>query len=1108
MKLACISYMSCMVNKAKMKKIFSIIAFAFLCNNIHAQKIDIENIFKNPPESAKPWVFWYWMNGCVSKAGITADLEAMKEVGLGGAYLMPIKDTTYKIDFQPQVRQLTPEWFDMVSFAVSEAKRLNLKLGIHVSDGFALAGGPWITPEMSMQKIVFTKIVVQANSKIPIILPQPKTNENYYKDITVYAYPVNYKNEIDLKNLQPLITTSNNTDASFLINSNNKQTFRSDTACWIQYSYTQPITIRQVKIKQSNNAYQAQRFIIQSSTDGINFAAIDTLVPPRHGWQDWDEDYTHAINNVTTKYIRFVWQKEGTEPGAEDLDAAKWKPSLKVQGIYVSDEPIINNYEAKNGSVWRIAENTTTQQVNNFNTVPLNKIINLTNKLSSDGKLNWQPPTNVDYIIVRIGHTSTGHKNETAGGGKGLECDKFNTAAVSLQFKNWFENIYNKTNGQNVINTLHIDSWECGSQNWSNNFATEFKKRRGYDLLPYLAVMAGVSIESAAKSESILHDVRKTIAELVSDNFYGALNKLAYAKGLQISAESIAPTFVSDGLLHYKNVDIPMGEFWLNSPTHDKPNDMLDAISAAHIYGKNIVAAEAFTTLRMDWSEHPGMLKAIGDRNFAAGINKMVIHVFVHNPWIDKKPGMTLDGIGLYYQRDQTWFKQSKAWIEYLTRCQALLQLGKPVVDIGVFTGEEMPSRSLLPDRLINILPGIFGKEKVAAEKLRLENKGQPQRTIPEGISHSANMADPENYNDALNGYKYDCFNPDVLMSMKVVNGRVVTLGGASYKVLVVPGKHPMNPNNKLSTAVKNKLLQLANAGALIIMDNELLDIKNNKIAQSPYLENSFEKLGVKKDVEIINNNHSITWEHRRVNTADIYFISNQKSEEQFVELAFNVKGKIPEIYDPVANEIWPSRKWESKNGKTILKKGLESNQSIMVILRKKNSEYKKMKLNVVVGSDENLVDNWNISFDDKQVSEKLPIIFDKLQSWTTHSDTSIKYYVGTANYHNTFTVNDKVKYATIKFDSICNIATIKINGVNCGTLWTQPYELNIIKAIKQGENKIEIEITNTWHNKLIGDNYLPIEKRTTWTNAPFRLKDKPLLPAGIIGTVKIHLSY
>jgi len=446
------------------------------------------------------------------------------------------------------------------------------------------------------------------------------------------------------------------------------------------------------------------------------------LDPPRHGWQDTDEDITHSIPATTARYFRFVFNKEGSEPGSEDLDAAKWKPSFKVMGIYLSDEPFIHQYESKNGSVWRVSKNTTKEQVPDSLAVSLKSIINVSNKMDAEGNLYWKPPADslpagkAGWVIVRIGHTSTGHTNATGGAGKGLECDKFNPAAIQLQFDNWFAKAFEKTDtalAKEVLKVFHVDSWECGSQNWSTTFSNEFKTRRGYDLMPYLLAMTGVPVQDAATSEKILHDVRQTIAELVNDVFYKTLNKLAHEKGCSFSAESVAPTMVSDGLLHYKNVDTPMGEFWLNSPTHDKPNDMLDAISGAHIYGKNIIQAEAFTSLRMDWGEHPGNLKALGDRNFALGINKVVLHVFTHNPWINKKPGMTLDGVGLYFQRDQIWFKQSKAWIDYLARCQALLQMGKPVVDIAVFTGEEIPRRSLLPDRLVNTLPGIFGKEKV-----------------------------------------------------------------------------------------------------------------------------------------------------------------------------------------------------------------------------------------------------------------------------------------------------------------------------------------------------------------------------------------------------------
>ncbi len=1095
-------------------KIFLIIC-VFNAKMLPAQQ-SIEQRFLNPPESSKPWVFWYWMHSAVSREAITADLEAMKEVGIGGAYLMPIKDTSAAVPFQPTVRQLTPEWWAMVKFAMQEAKRLKLQLAMHVSDGFALAGGPWIRPELSMQKLVWSKQYVTANSKA-IFLQQPETNEGYYQDIAVFAYPANSSYVFASEVMIPTVSTSNGVKAQFLsfADPDNKQSFRSDSTCWIQYKYPKPFTCRSVRIHTGSNSYQAQRLIIQTSDDGMSFKTITRLQAPRHGWQDTEEDYTHAIPVTEAKYFRFVYNKEESEPGAEDLDAAKWKPSLKVMGIYLSDEPVIHHYEAKNGSVWRVAPNTTAEQVGDEDVVPLKNTINLTGKLGGDGKLNWTPPGNLPagkagWVIVRIGHTSTGQTNATGGAGKGLECDKFNAAAVKLQFDNWFEKAFEKTDpvlAKKVLKIFHVDSWECGSQNWSKNFATEFRKRRGYDLVPYLLVMTGVPINSAKESEKVLHDIRTTIAELVNDVFYVTLKKLAREKGCSFSAESIAPTFVSDGLLHYKNVDLPMGEFWLNSPTHDKPNDMLDAISGAHIYGKNIIQAEAFTSVRMNWGEHPGNLKALGDRNFALGINKMVLHVFTHNPWMDKKPGMTLDGVGLYFQRDQTWFKQSKAWIEYLTRCQALLQLGKPVVDVAVFTGEEIPRRSVLPDRLVNTLPGIFGKEKVEAEKKRLANEGQPLRQIPDGVTHSANMADPEDWIDPLNGYAYDSFNPDVLLQMKVLNGRVVTPGGASYKLLVIPGKTSMNPNGILSEAVQNKLKQLANGGAKIIIDKEYMHLfaSNRNVVSAPYMDSSFLRLGLEKDLAVEGNNHPIAWTHKKYGDADIYFISNQSNEAWQGALKFRIKGKSLQIADAVTGQIMNVES-NSNNGSCFL--SMAPGASYFYIFCKPTAQRKDYS-NFARG--ESIVNDlsskpWKIQFDKNFGGPEKPIELTQLKSWTQFADSSVKYYSGSVVYSNEFEWNagNTNKRVTLGFDSIYNIATIKVNGIDCGTLWTPPYSLDISKAVKEGKNKIEIAVANTWHNRLIGDNLLPPAKRISWTTAPFRLKDKPLLPAGLVGDVKL----
>lgn len=1113
---------------------------------------DAGYIFRNPPASARPWVFWYWMHAAVSREGITADLEAMKQVGIGGAYLMPLKDTNSSIPFKPVARQLTPEWWALVKHAMQESKRLGLQLAMHVSDGFALAGGPWITPDLSMQKLVWTKTYVKGGDAKAITLPQPKAKENYYKDVAVFAYPANCTNAFLDSQPVAAVTTSNGTRADFLAVPQEKESFRSDTTCWIQYTYPQPFTCRSITIHVSGNNYQAQRLLIQTSDDGVNFKTVTRLQPPRHGWQDTDEDYTHALPAITSRWFRFIYNKEDAEPGSEDLDAAKWKPSFKVAGIYLSDEPVINQYEAKNGSIWRVAVNTTNQQVTAGDAVPLHRIVDLTGNMDGNGRLKWTAPAG-NWIIVRIGHTSNGHTNYTGGAGLGLECDKFNATAVKLQFNSWFAEAFEKTDpvlAKEVLKVLHVDSWECGSQNWSTGFPAEFRKRRGYALGPYLLTMAGVPVKSAVVSEKVLHDVRQTIAELVNDVFYVTLNNLAKEKGCRFSAEAIAPTMTSDGMQHYKHVDLPMGEFWLNSPTHDKPNDMLDAISGAHIYGKNIVAAESFTSVRMNWNEHPGNMKVVGDRNFALGINKMVIHVFTQNPWLNKKPGMTLDGVGLYYQRDQTWFKQSKAWIDYLTRCSALLQMGKPVVDIAVFTGEEVPRRAVLPERLVNTLPGIFGKEKLDAEAKRLANTGQPLRTIPDGVPHSANMADPEDWIDPLNGYAYDSFNPDALMKMSVKNGKVVLPGGASYSILVFPSGHSLQPNSALmSLPVAQKILQLVKDGAKVVFkddhrfaigmndgDNNLKRVitelfsksdRKGEVIVAPLHHPSFTMYGLEKDIDFITGKNCIAWTHRKAGNADIYFLANQTDSSQLIKLLFRVSGKMPEVWDPVTNAIAESANWRMENGKTFVTERLEPNQSVFIIFRKPALKFNRPAFGIAQEPVEHrMKDYWKVQFDTAYASkdgdqfELLPgsavgynggpsltvyLPPEKLKGWSQFDDPAVKYYSGTAVYSNVFDYREgQFKKAWLEFDSVFNIASVEVNGIDCGTIWTYPWKSDITHALKPGKNIVTITVSNTWHNRLIGDQPKPVNRRVTWTTAPFRLNNKPLLPAGITGSIKL----
>lgn len=1087
--------------------------------------------FMDPPASARPWVFWYWMHGAVSREGITEDLRSMKDAGIGGAYLMPIRDTLHRIPFAPVVRQLSPDWWRMLQFSMQEAKRFGIQLGLHVSDGFALAGGPWITPELSMQKLVWSRTPVIGGGRRNILLARPVPAGDHYRDVAVYAYPTKATHAFHSGTQQPVVTASDGSAPQFLALESDAglSSFRSDSAAWIQFAYPSPLTCRSVRIRTIGSNHQAQRLIVQVSDDGVNFRTVKRLQPPRHGWQDSDEAHTHTIPPVTARYFRFLFDKTGTEPGAEDLDAAKWKPVLKIAGIRISDEPVIAHFEARNGSVWRIAAPIPEDELDAGDAVPLNSIVNLTDRMNADGALEWDMPSG-NWVIVRIGHSSTGHTNYTGGGGLGLECDKFDSTAVRLQFDRWFGAAFDSTDLQlakDVIKMLHVDSWECGSQNWSRDFPVQFKNRRGYDLMPWLLTMTGVPVKDTEHSLKVLRDVRETITDLVNDVFYKTLKKAAGEKGCLLSAESVAPTMTGDGLMHYRHADLPMGEFWLNSPTHDKPNDMHDAVSGAHIYGKPIIQAEAFTTVRMDWSEHPGSLKIAGDRNFALGANRFFIHVFTHNPWMTRRPGMTLDGVGLYYQRDQTWFPQSKAWVDYLARCQSLLQSGSVVTDIAVFTGEEIPRRALLPDRLVQTLPGIVGQARVQSERSRLLNIGQPLRQIPDGVTHAANMADPENWIDPLNGYAYDSFNPEALMLMDVKNGRVVLPGGANYALLVFPPSHQMLPDGKMmSIPVARKILQLLQGGAKIIIgdayitgagindhDVVLMDLldqiraysKKGNLIRTPYTESDFNSIGLERDLHILNTSGIFAWTHRVANDAHIYFVSNQRMEQQLFEASFRVSDERPEIFDPVTGKTH-SPTGSLDKGRTMISYSFEPGQSLFFVFRKDDAPLTPIHaLQTAQTYPLKVKGPWRIFFNTRNGGPEQPILTDDLQSWTDFLDPAVRYYSGTASYVNDFEWNGETgSPVLLGFDSIFNIAGVRLNGEDCGTIWTPPFQLDISRALKQGMNTLEIAVTNTWHNRLIRDSQLPEQERITWTTAPFRLKGKPLLPAGITGKINL----
>ena len=1015
-------------------------------------------------DTTKPWTFWYWMYGAVSEQGIKADLQAMKDVGLGGCYLMPIRGVDEKPEYEGKAQQLTPRFWNMVDYAMQQSDSLGLEMGIHICDGFALAGGPWITPEESMQKIVSMQTTITGGTGKRYILMQPGGYEGYYEDIACFAIPSELCSLcVNPASFKPVITTSKT------ITRDDNGTFRASEAGWIQYEYPEFVTFHSVEIIPSGNNIQSQRLKMLVSDNGKDWSLVKQFAPPRQGWQNTDYNFTYAIPKTSGRYFRFEWTPEGTEPGAEDLDAAKWKPVLKLKEIRLSNQQRIDQWEGKSGLVWRIAPETTAEEITDEECVKLEDIRRVELK---NGRLA-EPLPEGTWIVVRIGHTSTGHTNATAGGGKGLECDKFSEVAVRKQISHWFGEFMKRPH-HDVVKYMHVDSWECGSQNWSKDFAEEFQRRRGYDLLPWLPVMVGIPIESAAKSEAVLRDVRQTINDLLQERFFKTVKTCAQEYGVQLSCESVAPTMISQGMEHYKYADVPMGEFWLNSPTHDKPNDMLDAISGAHVYGKNIVQAEGFTEVRGVWDETPASIKALLDRNFALGMNRLFFHVNTHNPWLDRKPGMTLDGIGLFFQRDQTWFPEAKAFVDYITRCQTWLQKGRPVVDIAVYTGEEIPSRAFTPDRLVTMLPGLFGAERVASEHNRLANIGQTMEESPVGVRHSAGILDLKDWINPLHGYQYDSMNKDALTRWLEDMEDPKNYYIPRYHVLVIPqGIH-------ISKETQQMIEKLRGYGITII--------------DKPYKENTLPNL--QPDAVLPDG---IAFTHRKDGSSHYYFLSNQTDSVRIFRAKFRIGHRISIIIDPVSDRLLSFHQ-EREGDYCCIDITLPQYGSLIamsgVMFTDTWTSSQHFSESRPIGDNQ----TWKITFRENGEEMTTNQLFD----WTQSDNDRIKYFSGHARYKTTFRMKKHdLKHCTwwLQLPDVKDLAHIWLNGKDMGIAWTDPYMVELGKQLRSGKNILEIEVVNTWHNALRGMDAGKTPYEDIWTNAKYRSKGDELLPSGLLET-------
>lgn len=518
--------------------------------------------------------------------------------------------------------------------------------------------------------------------------------------------------------------------------------------------------------------------------------------------------------------------------------------------------------------------------------------------MAADGSVTWQAPEG-DWILVRMGHTPTGAENEPSPrAGLGPEVDKLSREAMDRFWNNGMMAAVLKDNGTiekyGLMNAL-IDSYEVGSQNWTPKFREEFKKRRGYDPLPYLPAVTGRVVQSGEVTERFLWDLRRTVCDLFADNYFGYFKELCHKHGLKFSTEGYGNGSF-DNLQVSGMADIPMGEFWVGGMAAETTKL---AASAAHTNGRPVVGAESFTAddSRGRWLVDPYSIKALGDRIFTLGINRYIFHRYTHQPWLDLQPGMTMGPWGMNLERTITWWDQGQAWMRYIARCQYLLQSGRFVADVVAFTGEEGP----------NDLPMMRGN------------------TVP-------------------TGYDYDGCDATVLQSMKVENGQIVLPSGMRYRVLLLPNSEYMTPKTA------KKIADLVRAGATVVGpkptqspslsdmgsgDAELqriVDQSWGRVKSGRTLKQVLTEQNIKPDLE---STKPVNWIHRFSEGTDYYFVANPSNRSMNVDVTFRVNGRMPELWNAQNGTVEPAQVWQEVGGRTRVSLRMESADSVFVVFRK-----------------------------------------------------------------------------------------------------------------------------------------------------------------------------
>jgi hypothetical protein len=1094
-----------------------------------AAQPSLESRFRDPPASARPRVWWHWMNGNITKDGIAKDLAWMKRVGIGGVQNFDAALQTPQI-VDKRLVYMTPEWKDAFRFAATEADRLGLELAIAASPGWSETGGPWVNPQNGLKKLVWSSSTVTGGKPLKIRLASPpsatgpfqdiarhagveqlmageeapKGDPRYYGDVAVLAFP-------DLGaavQVQPEVRDfrGNRLEAAGLSDDNlgtGVSLPRDGSGRPVLYlDYPSAVTIRSASLFVPGATmpflgalYQPR---LEASADGQTWKQVARF-------SSREVPDTLSFPAVTARHFRLTLDPReqlalpmsgapgvaGEDPFAGAARALAERPAT-VGDLRLSAEPLIDRFETKAGFALSNDYYALAAPADRAEGIAPGSVIDLTGRMGADGTLSWTPPKG-RWRILRLGYSLLGTTNHPAPPeATGLEVDKFDGAAVREYLQHYL-GMYQDAAGPDLIGkrgvrALLTDSIEVGPANWTPRLLARFRELRGYDPLPWLPTLTGSLVGSRADSDRFLYDYRRTLADLMASEHYGTVAAVAHEHGLKVYGEALEdhrPT-LGDDMEMRRYADVPMAAMWTHSriegPRPTYLADIKGAASVAHIYGQTLVAAESLTAAASPWAFGPADLKRIIDLEFVTGVNHPIIHTSVHVPVEDRKPGLSLFIIGQYVNRNETWAELARPWIDYISRNSVLLQAGRNVADVAYFYGEEGP------------LTGLFGDKPVA---------------------------------DAARANAYDFVNANAVTGALTNDGAdLITPGGARYKALYLGGS-----SHQMTLPVLRKLAALVEGGATVIglapqgdpglagdpaefrsligrlwSGAGITKVGQGRVIASNDITAALAQAGIAPDFHFTggSSDSDIPFVHRALADGDSYFLVNRKDRTETIEARFRVTGKAPDLWHADSGTVTPLG-YRREAGETVVPLTLAPDEAAHIVFRRPSAEPRgevKSSATVELGR---LANPWTVAFEQDR-GAPATATFERLAPLDQNGDAGIKYFSGIATYATTFDAPRGWRPGRalwLDLGEAREVAEVTLNGKVAGYAWHAPYRLDVSGLVRPGRNVLQVRVANLWVNRLIGDAQ-PGARRVAWTAMPTYRPDAPLRRSGLIGPVTL----